>query len=525
MWEHMQSAEETGKEVARVYLKSFQYLDKEMQGIFDRYKKKHGISELEAVRILNSMDDRTSYQEMLAKLKSSVSSDDKKELIKHLEAPAYRSRINRLQTLQSNVDLMMNSVYKQEKKISTKGYTKIANDAYYKSIFDVQKDTGLGFAFSQLDQKQIDKVLKSKWSGKNYSTRIWNNTQELAKDVKEQLLLGMMTGKTEKEMSQTLMKKYSVGAYEARRLIRTESCYIANEMEAQSFEECGADKYIFCATLDLKTSEKCREHDSKRYELKKRIVGENFPPLHPFCRSTVMMDIADEILGNLKRRARDPETNKNYVVPANTTYRDWYNGLEEQEDGMLKVGLVQQVNNDIVHSESKLIFEELIDFSDKVYLQELTKGFMKQYSNKKVEFGMLLSPSGKAYIVKGTESTNDFAMLPDDVFNGAIVIHNHPNHKTHYSFSSADIDFFLSNGIKESYAFDGTYEYVIKRGNKTPITKLESEEFKETWKSILNDKILNDVNFIAFSDEDEYHVVIEKLAEKYHFEYERKLRK
>lgn len=338
MWEHMQSAEKTGKEVARVYLKSFQYLDKEMQGIFDKYKKKHGISEAEAIRILNSVNN-SSFEEMLVKLKASHLSEDKKDLIKLLEAPAYRSRINRLQTLQSNIDLMMNSVYKQEKKISTKGYTKIAKDAYYKSIFDVQKDTGLGFSFNQLDQKQIDKVLNSKWSGKNYSARIWNNTQELAKDVKEQLLLGMMTGKTEKEMSQTLMKKYSVGAFEARRLIRTESCYIANEMEAQSFEECGADKYIFCATLDLRTSEKCIEHDGKRYKLKKRRAGENFPPLHPFCRSTVIMDIADEILGNLKRRARNPETNKNYVVPANTTYRDWYNGLEEQEDGTLRYAL------------------------------------------------------------------------------------------------------------------------------------------------------------------------------------------
>jgi NAD+--asparagine ADP-ribosyltransferase len=42
------------------------------------------------------------------------------------------------------------------------------------------------------------------------------------------------------------------------------------------------------AVMDSKTSEICREHDEKEYDVSDATVGRNYPPLHPRCRSTTV---------------------------------------------------------------------------------------------------------------------------------------------------------------------------------------------------------------------------------------------
>ena len=88
MFEHMQSAEDTADQISSLYLKASRYLIAEMEGIFEKYKTKHGLSENEAMRLLNTLQDRESIQELLLQLKNGDSDKSKKELVKILEAPA-----------------------------------------------------------------------------------------------------------------------------------------------------------------------------------------------------------------------------------------------------------------------------------------------------------------------------------------------------------------------------------------------------------------------------------------------------
>lgn len=324
MWEHMQSAEETAEQISKVYWKSSGYINHQIDTIYNRFKSKHHLSDNEAKALLNRMSDKSSISELLSELRQETDSDEKKELLKLLESPAYSSRIQRLQEVQNEIDEMMKSVYSLEQERSTRHYTNLVNEAYYKSVYDIQKDTGLAFSFAKISQKQIDKVLHSKWSGKNYSARIWNNTRALAKSLKEELLINLMTGRTDREVAEIIQNKFQSGAMEARRLVRTESCFIANEMEGQSYEECGIGKYMFVATLDKKTSETCKALDRKVFNVKNRTPGKNCPPMHPWCRSTTIAYLNDKTLSSLTRRARDPETGETYKVPANMSYPEWY---------------------------------------------------------------------------------------------------------------------------------------------------------------------------------------------------------
>lgn len=324
MFRYMEQAEKAAEEISRLYLKGSRYISLELDEIFERYQKKHKLSEKEAYRLLNSMKDKTSLDELKAALKTGGSDKTKAEILAELESPAYQARLERLQQLQNQLDLTMQNVYQQEKLKSTGHYVDLANEAYYRSIFDIQQQSGLNFSFNLISPAAIDRVINSKWSGANYSKRIWNNTKALAQDLKEELLLSLVTGRTDRETADIIANKFATGASQARRLVRTESCNLANQMEMVSYEECGIEYYIYVATLDLRTSAICRSLDGKRFKVSEQQPGLNCPPMHPWCRSTTICDIGDEEFSQMKRRARDPVSGKTNTVPANMTYEEWY---------------------------------------------------------------------------------------------------------------------------------------------------------------------------------------------------------
>ena len=264
------------------------------------------------------------YYELIQELKNKDSGENKQELIKELEAPAYRFRLERLQDLLRQVDTVMQNVYQQEQQFDTSFFEGLAENTYYKPIDNIQRRTGLRFSFSKIDQKQIDHALKINWSGKHYSRRIWKNTDELAETVKDELLVSLLTGRTERETAAIITEKFGGGAIKARRLIRTESCFLSGELTAQAYEECGIKKYRYVATLDLRTSKICRELDGKVFLVSQRQAGKNYPPMHPWCRSTTISAIDDEALSKMTRVAYNPETGRTEKVPANMTYDQWY---------------------------------------------------------------------------------------------------------------------------------------------------------------------------------------------------------
>lgn len=318
----MAKAEDAADEIAKLYQKSAGYLSHEMDQIFERYRSKHGLSESEAYELLNRLHDKTSLDELKAALRDG--DGVQLDILAELESPAYQARLERLQQLQNQLDRTMQTVYQQEKAKNTSHYVDLANEAYYRSIFVIQKQTGLGFAFGLVDPTAIERVINSKWSGVNYSTRIWHNTRALAQDLKEELLVNLVTGRTDREAAEIIANKFAQGASNARRLVRTESCNLANQMEMESYQECDIEYYRYVATLDLRTSPDCRGLDGKRFPVAEQQPGKNCPPMHPWCRSTTICDVSDDVLSQMQRRARDPVTGKTNTVPANMTYEQWY---------------------------------------------------------------------------------------------------------------------------------------------------------------------------------------------------------
>lgn len=323
MYEAMEAAEQSADEIARIYLKSSGYVSHKANEIFEKFRLRFHLSEAEARRLLAKVRDRASLDQLLQALQNS-DIRNREELLAELESAAYGARLDRLRQLQDELDLVMTSIYRQEKQLSTAFYRGLARETYYKSMFDIQQRVGVSFDFSHISAKQIDQVLSMDWSGKNYSARIWKNTKTLAAELKEELLINLLTGRTNREAAAIISNKFASGASQARRLVRTESNFISGEINAAAYQEAGIEEYRYLATLDLRTSEICRSLDGKIFPVSQRQVGENYPPMHPWCRSTTVAVIDRKYIADMTRDALDPSTGRHVKVPASMTYPEWY---------------------------------------------------------------------------------------------------------------------------------------------------------------------------------------------------------
>lgn len=320
MYEQMEDAEKVARELADIYAKATRELNYQIGEIFDRFTDKHNLTEDEARRLLGMMKDPAD----IATLREALAKDPKNAaLLAELESPVYRARIERLENLQNEIDRMMQEIYGQEKMVTSEHYANVFHNSYYRGIYEIQRQAGFQFSFSAVDPQMLNQMLAMEWAGANYSSRIWGNTEALAKDLKEQLVLGYLTGKPEADMAAEIANKFGVANYKARRLVRTESNFQASMADLASYEESEVENYIIVAILDLKTSEICQEMDGKSFPVKDAKVGVNINPFHPFCRTTTVADLS-KWFPNPERRVRDPVTGKVKTISAKTTYKEWY---------------------------------------------------------------------------------------------------------------------------------------------------------------------------------------------------------
>lgn len=324
MVEDMAKAERVADTLDEIYNLANRHIISKIDGIFERFRQDHGLTEDEAKRILQNVDHLTDFNDLRRGMDKATDSEGLRQRVIVLDSAPYTARIKRYEALQRQVNNLKRLIFEVEHEQTGAFYEKLAADVYYQSTFDIQQQAGFGYSFERISQETISEVVNQQWLGKNYSERIWNNTQKLAHELQKELAISLLTGRSYDETSEVINGRFNKGKINARRLVRTESAHIHAEMEAKSYEEADVEYYRFLATLDLRTSGICRAHDGKVYKLSERVTGFNYPPLHPWCRSDTIASLDEDWLKRIKRRARDPETGHNIEVPGDMTYNDWY---------------------------------------------------------------------------------------------------------------------------------------------------------------------------------------------------------
>lgn len=309
--------------ISKAYEEAIKEINRDIERTLGNFMKGNDLTKSEAKKLLNQRI-KNDLMERYKKILPTIEDEElKQKIIAHIESQAYGARITRLEALKESVYLNLATVADVELGESEKLYMRTINKAYYLNCYDIQKGLAIGFNVAAMPTEVIEEILKTNWSGRHYSDRIWRNSQVMTKKLEQVLLKGVMTGKSYRKLAIELEEMSEDGVFAAERLIRTEMTYISNQAELQAYKECGIDEYIFVATLDSRTSKPCRKMDRKRVKISDAVVGENLPPLHPWCRSTTRMGIDDEVLATMQRRARDPQTGKTYLVPANMSYSKW----------------------------------------------------------------------------------------------------------------------------------------------------------------------------------------------------------
>lgn len=312
------NSDKTIEKINNCYERALADINKDIRRIFNKYSLSYDLSKTEARDLLNSIIPSGEIRSIRDKIKYIEDKDLKKYLMAQLNNSPYKARITRLEALKESLYINTKLIAQEEYRLSTSNYLNNINEAYYRNIFDIQKGLGIEISFAEMPKDTIETILKSKWLGANYSSRIWSNTDMLASRLEEKLIQCLMSGKTIRnlfnEFDILLRDEGKYGQFASERLVRTENTYMCNQAELESYKACGIDKYVYVATLDSRTSNKCREMDGKIVDVDKGMPGENLPPLHPYCRSTTIAYFGDM---DYYRRARGEGTFKY------KTYKEW----------------------------------------------------------------------------------------------------------------------------------------------------------------------------------------------------------
>lgn len=301
----------------REYERILHELDKEISIFYARYAANESVSMADARKLLRDAeleDFRMSLDEFRGK---AIAGGFDKEL----EEVYLRSRISRLQALQTQIELRMMELFSSQRDVLRDHLQERYTDTYYRTVYAVSQQVDVASTFARIDPQTVEKILATPWVGSEFSSRIWADKDKLTRELMQTLSRGFVRGDSLDRMTKEFARRMGVSESRAATLIHTESAHMAAEAAEQGYRETGIRSYRFEAALDLKTCAVCGALDQREFPLAERETGINYPPLHPRCRCTTV-PVTEFRIGS-KRAARNPATGKTEYVEKGMTYEEW----------------------------------------------------------------------------------------------------------------------------------------------------------------------------------------------------------
>lgn len=330
------------KNQQKLYGKAEKEILEEVEQLYQKFADQQKISLAEAKRLIRdadfrkidwdgmvkqSMEQREQIRNGKGNLPDEVIrnlEERHKKLEDQLKAFAKRGRISYLELKQVEIDRKLLSLYDDQQKNIYDYLRSEYDDSYYRQVFNSQQMQGFGYDFIRPNEAAIDRAILNQYQRQNFSKTLYSHCDHFSKDLRENLVTGMIRGESLDKMASRIKKRMGVAYSAAKTLVRTETAYVYEQATKEAYEQCDIEWYEYLATLDNKTSEMCRELDGKHFRVKDAMPGRNYPPMHPNCRSTTVCWFPDEE-GKKKqttRLAKDRD-GKYYEVPADMTYKQW----------------------------------------------------------------------------------------------------------------------------------------------------------------------------------------------------------
>lgn len=108
-------------------------------------------------------------------------------------------------------------------------------------------------------------------------------------------IYSQMSGEPIRKISSYLQHMHNIG-YSVEVELRTENSRLSTEKNFESYRTAGIEKYRFCACLDNRTCQVCRDLNGKVFRVSQKQIGINCPPIHKGCRCTTVAEFSRELV-------------------------------------------------------------------------------------------------------------------------------------------------------------------------------------------------------------------------------------
>ena len=302
------------RELASYFRESLKEIEDDIAALYGKFARDNALSYSEARRLIRGSE----FNEWRMSLKEYVAtSHTSSAIMRELNTLAMRSRISRLDKLYSETLRELQKLGERSESAVKDFLTTAYRERYYHGIFDFAQVGKLEIPVSKVEPAKLEKVLASRWACGNFSSRIWKNTERLSQVLKRTITEGLHRGLSVQKMSKAINREMNSGYKNAERLVRTEMNFVQNHAAKESMESAGLSEFEFIATLDHRTSQRCRSLDGTVHLLEEYDPGSNAPPMHPRCRSTISAVISE---GTRVARSKG---SRNIRVPADMKYADY----------------------------------------------------------------------------------------------------------------------------------------------------------------------------------------------------------
>ena len=308
---------------------------KEIDAFFQKYSKDNKIPYAEARRRL-TLAEKQSFQTLLKEWYSIASENGfSEEYKKYLQEMGKKVYITRLESLEASIryeiEKLKSGQYQWMTDLMATNYVA----EYYTTYYNVAQGIGVSVNFATVDKIGIERAIKERWNGRNYSDSVWNDKAKLIESMQTILPRSFSMGLNSKTLGDMLAKELNVSKNRGRSLARTEINHLCNQAALDVYKACGVEQYQFLATLDMRTSEICRGMDGYIGKVTQAKVNVNYPPMHVNCRSTTIPYFQDD--DTLDRIAKDKDGN-NIKVPRRMSQEEWIRKYapENQRPQLLK---------------------------------------------------------------------------------------------------------------------------------------------------------------------------------------------
>ena len=322
---------DTIEEILSLYVLCINDMEKNLRSFVSTYsrevninnkvKTKNVLAYSETKRRLTDAERKvfnTQLKDWYATVKEYGMDKSYQEYLQALGKKKYITRMEYLQAyLRHDIELLF---YKMENKLYDK-FSDVYTYSYYTSNYNLLQTLGIPGTMLELDESDIDNAINGKYANTSFKLSLKGNKVKLIDELETSIPQGFARGFNINKLEDIVNAKTANSRNRSIALTRTETDYLCNKANLAQYKEFGVEKYEYLATLDMRTSDMCRDMDGYIGLVSQAEQGVNFPPLHVNCRSTTVPYI--ENLQNFGDRVAKTAKGKTFTVSRRLSQEDY----------------------------------------------------------------------------------------------------------------------------------------------------------------------------------------------------------